>query len=668
MHALRGVTGKFEANKPTNEGSKTATIYTLIREGNYREAIQVLEPELEGNSRSRACLSLLGYCYYYLQDYENAAAQYAKLVHIYPSVEEYRVYYAQMLAKAGQYEAADRASNLVDDPQYTQRMQYLQAAIHYEQGDTTGTKAILDQCIQGEPETMVGYACLVYKESKYDKAREMFLDATKLLGYQSDLAYNVALCLYRMKQYGASLKWIADIIERGVREHPELSVGSGAEGLQVLSVGNSQTLKETALIEAFNLKAAIEFSLDNLDAAVEALNDMPPRSDPELDPVSLHNVALMRIDMNPNDGFQKLNFLLQQPSFPLETFGNLLLLYIKYEYHHLAADVLAENTHLHEACLTPELYEYLEAAIATRSSPAEAFQKLEDLGSKHIEILRRLTKKIQDARIAHDNQGIKDALKLYDEALERYIPVLMAQANIYWEREDWAMVEKIFKQSAEFCADHDDWKLNVAHVFFMHGDVQKFKDAIRYYEPIVKKHTDNILGVTAMVLANLCVSYIMTSQNEEAEELMRQIEKEEERVIFASQQNGGPEKHLYHLCIVNLVIGTLYCSKGNYTFGITRVIKSLEPYERKFGPDTWYHAKRCFLAHVETLSKHLMVLKDDKYEDIMVFLDAAEEHGKDISTIVGDRAEELSEEEASKKTVAHQARLLKRMYMKISGR
>ena len=34
----------------------------------------------------------------------------------------------------------------------------------------------------------------------------------------------------------------------------------------------------------------------------------------------------------------------------------------------------------------------------------------------------------------------------------------------------------------------------------------------RYYEPVVKKNADNLLGVTAIVLANLCVSYIMTSQ------------------------------------------------------------------------------------------------------------------------------------------------------------
>lgn len=37
--------------------------------------------------------------------------------------------------------------------------------------------------------------------------------------------YNVALCHYKLKQYGPSLKHIGEIIERGIREHPELSIG-----------------------------------------------------------------------------------------------------------------------------------------------------------------------------------------------------------------------------------------------------------------------------------------------------------------------------------------------------------------------------------------------------------------------------------------------------------
>jgi hypothetical protein len=40
----------------------------------------------------------------------------------------------------------------------------------------------------------------------------------------------------------------------------------------------------------------------------------------------------------------------------------------------------------------------------------------------------------------------------------------------------------------------------------------KFRDAIRYYQPLVARNADNLLGVTAIVLANLCVGYIMTSQ------------------------------------------------------------------------------------------------------------------------------------------------------------
>ena len=94
----------------------------------------------------------------------------------------------------------------------------------------------------------------------------------------------------------SSLKHIADIIEKGVREHPELGVGSNSDGIEVKSVGNTQVLRETALIEAFNLKGAIEFSMKNQSAAREALVDMPPRNEEELDPVTLHNQALMNIE------------------------------------------------------------------------------------------------------------------------------------------------------------------------------------------------------------------------------------------------------------------------------------------------------------------------------------------------------------------------------------
>lgn len=101
---------------------------------------------------------------------------------------------------------------------------------------------------------------------------------------------------------------------------------------------------------------------------------MPPRSEEELDHVSLHNQAIMNMDSAPTAGFHKLQFLLQQPTFPRETFANLLLLYIKYEYFDLAADVLAENSNLAYEYLTSEQYEFIEAVIMSQAAPQDAYK------------------------------------------------------------------------------------------------------------------------------------------------------------------------------------------------------------------------------------------------------------------------------------------------------
>lgn len=75
------------------EGNKTATIYGLIREGKvsraapcecavgrsqrllcqYADVVRLLNLELQSYPTSRAALSLLGYCHYYLQDFAAAA-------------------------------------------------------------------------------------------------------------------------------------------------------------------------------------------------------------------------------------------------------------------------------------------------------------------------------------------------------------------------------------------------------------------------------------------------------------------------------------------------------------------------------------------------------------------------------------------------------------------
>merc|ERR1719162_898992 len=266
------------------EGEFTKTVYQHIQEQQYDQAVKVLNNELNNFPTSRCALSLLGYCYYHQQDFHNAAQAYAQLVDACPEVDEYKIYQVQSLMKAGLYDDASQVCTTIENPEFTERVMLLQAAVSYEQDEVQLARSILDQCSPDAQERQVFEGALLWKEKRHAEAMKQFNDAMNSSGYDSPLSYNNALCFYSLGQYGPALKNIAEIIERGVRDHPELSVGAlaeGAGGLQARSVGNTGALKETALIESFNLKAAIEYMMKNFEAARDALNDLPPRDESE---------------------------------------------------------------------------------------------------------------------------------------------------------------------------------------------------------------------------------------------------------------------------------------------------------------------------------------------------------------------------------------------------
>lgn len=87
-------------------------------------------------------------------------------------------------------------------------------------------------------------------------------------------------------------------------------------------------------------------------------------------------------------------------------------------------------------------------------------------------------------------------------------------------------------------------------------------------------------------------------QNEEAEELMRRVESAEDDDAAArgagagagARGSGGGGGHL-HLAIINLVIGTLYCSKvgqGSTGFRTRVVIQWLPPFGSLHQGDDWW--------------------------------------------------------------------------------
>lgn len=128
----------------------------------------------ESNS-SRAGLSLLAYCYFYIQDFNSAANYYEQLTEIYPDNDDYKLYYAQTLYQACLFDEAFQISNkLVNNEDYKGVVTKLQAAIKYSQEDVLSAKNLIDKCNSDDPDKDVNSGCLLYKVLNFQSRFTIF--------------------------------------------------------------------------------------------------------------------------------------------------------------------------------------------------------------------------------------------------------------------------------------------------------------------------------------------------------------------------------------------------------------------------------------------------------------------------------------------------------------
>eukprot|EP00957_Ditylum_brightwellii_P050414 3823124-Ditylum_brightwellii.AAC.1 len=120
--------------------------------------------------------------------------------------------------------------------------------IKFEQEEIGAFKTILGRCLEDDPETIIASAAYFFKEGEFNQALNKYFDVQNTLGHQVDLAYNIGLCHYKLKQYDAATKVIKDLIKRGIDEHPELSAAGGDNnGMETKRINNSFALQETHL-------------------------------------------------------------------------------------------------------------------------------------------------------------------------------------------------------------------------------------------------------------------------------------------------------------------------------------------------------------------------------------------------------------------------------------
>ena len=457
---------------------------------------------------------------------------------------------------------------------------------------------------------------------KFREAVESWSQALAKFGPNTEINYNLALGFYVLKDYIKSLEYVADVIEEGIKEHSEFEVDVSSTRKMV---ANSQSLHESRLIEAYNLRAAIEYKLMNLEVAKDALLEMPARKESDLDHISLHNKAVLESKTEPEQSFDKLSHLLSSDYAPPPTMMNALLLCVQHDLYDIAADFLAQIDPASLDSTDPFMGDFIQASVVTVHSPEEAIQKLDKLIKQLTEDVNMAMQQVQDARDIHDDEMIKEAVDLYDKSIDRYLSVVMSKARVFWKRKEYDLVEDVLKASMDILSDRDEWRTNVAHVLFAR---EKYQESVSFFQPVLTKNAERLTQLPAITVANACVAYILTNQNEQAESLMAAVEHEEAILMEEAEFIGNTNQN--HTCIINLVIGVLYCSRGNYEFGLSRIITSFDPVPKKLNSETWFIAKKCLVSLLEILVKQMLLLKDASLQELLDFLDKVDSHGADL--------------------------------------
>eukprot|EP00826_Nyctotherus_ovalis_P012245 TRINITY_DN13219_c0_g3_i7.p1 TRINITY_DN13219_c0_g3~~TRINITY_DN13219_c0_g3_i7.p1 ORF type:complete len:565 (-),score=208.82 TRINITY_DN13219_c0_g3_i7:62-1756(-) len=542
----------------------SSDIYKDIENGEFKAAIEKLSKKVSSGENPRAVYSLLGYCHFQIGNYKDAINMYDYLSKVYPDYQEYKLYQALCLYKTGKLETAGRIADSIDDPSLGEKVEQLKAAVSFGRHNYSEAREHLKKVGKKDVSGVINEGCILFKEKKFGEALKKFREGKKMLvGYHSQLYYNIALCHYRMEEYEEALKYIKIIVQKSREAVSKQSVGEEEKCNEKLA----HEVKHSGMIEALNLRAAIEYERGNAEKAKKILKDLSStlsKSGLQKDPTTYHNEAIVGVNDNCAESISKLNELLNDSEAPPETFQNLIHLYCKYRFFDFASDMLKTKPQLASKYIKPDEHEYIKALIQEEKDPELAIKQYDGIIKSYTKKLDKLAKKLEQSG-GDSSKSIANEKKAI---VERLVCVVSNKARIYWEAKNFAKTEEVFASLKDYCKDNEIFNMNMGHSLFMQK--KKHERAAEYYEEIVERHKDNLNEVDIFVLANLSLCYIYMDENEKAEKLLATIKKHEGEAIMKN-----PKTVLFHHCSVNLVIGTLYCSKSNFEFGLDLIIKNL---------------------------------------------------------------------------------------------
>ena len=80
-----------------------------------------------------------------------------------------------------------------------------------------------------------------------------------------------------------------------------------------------------------------------------------------------------------------------------------------------------------------------------RTSKESAYESLEKLAKIYRDNITKQFKLIKDAKNSSDKNLLGKILQNYESALQKYLPVITAQAKIFWDLGNYGTVEQILR-------------------------------------------------------------------------------------------------------------------------------------------------------------------------------------------------------------------------------
>lgn len=506
------------------------------------------------------------------------------------------------------------------------------------------------------------------------------LSANKTSRDDKQLLYNRALYLYKSHKFDEATEILDHLIEFGQQEFTAQS-----DSLEFASLRSDYHLgmfQNSCLIPAINLKAAALYwkCRNRVEAAQYLFETIPIKDQSDYDCVSLHNSAIYECGKDPLQSINKLLHLLDLKRnddsiiIPNETYQNILALYltISNQTSHTREFFREHKTQL-DKHMSKWMIEYLTLQLEEKSADNnQSFNQLERQS--------KLFEKLMDS-MNNSDQNRKQDMFTMTELIKTMADNM---ASVMWRHNQLRSLEKLLhklkstpltEQSASY---EETLRKNLGHLSYMTDT--RFEECVQAYESLVSRsRQSSLISADPVVLANLCVAYVLTGRNSDAEQLIKDLELEENEFPDFDFTNTdelddlsitSDQYNLSHLHHINLAIAILYCVKDNYSFGLNRMFKTMEPLKYKLTGTTWFHAKRCILALLNQYCKQTTSVADDMFDQIVEFLIQCETHGIHVNASPSPQQKLRTSDEheltnLGRNSVTYEARYLRSLILSI---